>query len=44
MASVAARILPAMGRQMSRSVAAQVVKQSGEFLTLIALHKQFRAN
>ena len=30
MASVAARILPAMGRQMSRSVASQVVKQTGE--------------
>jgi len=29
MASVAARILPAMGRQMSRSVASQVVKQTG---------------
>jgi len=29
MASVASRILPAMGRQMSRSVAAQVVKQTG---------------
>jgi len=29
MASVAARIIPAMGRQMSRSVTAQIAKQSG---------------